>query len=296
MKLTLMIEGSASALATVLASLPDDGSVAVTQPTAVTALPIPAPAAVNPAMPGFVPPMPANPTGGDDESDDESGPMNVAAPALDSEGLPWDERIHAGTKALTDAGAWRKRRGVPKEVIAAVEAELRALGHGAAVPPAPAPVPMPAPMPIPPMPVAAADPVQPMPSPMPMPAMPVAPAPLPAAAPIPAHDPAATAYPAPVAAVAPSPLAAVAPAVEAAVAQQPAPVGLDFQQFMQHLSGQMQKRDAAGAPLIHADYLASITTEMATAFQVQLNAITDIANRPDMIGYAVQLMQRDGRW
>jgi hypothetical protein len=80
----------------------------------------------------------------------------------------------------------------------------------------------------------------------------------------------------------------------------PAAEGIDFHTFMQHLSGQMTKRDAAGAPLIHADYLASITAEISTAFAphgvAPLTAITDIAANPTMVNYAVQLLQRDGRW
>lgn len=264
MKLTLMIEGSASALAAILAALPGDGSVSVA--------PAPAPVAMPTPMP-----MPANPTGGDEDGDDD-GPVNAAAGATDAHGMPWDERIHASTKGTNTDGSWRYRRGVPKEAIAAVEAELRAAGHGAPVAASQAPAPAPVAMP------------------MPMPVM-APPAPLPVAAPMPLPDPAATAYPVPGAVAAPSPLAAVAPAMEAAVAQQPAPVvGLDFAQFMQHLSGQMQKRDAAGAPLVHADYLAGITAEIGSAFQVQLNAITDIATDPNKINYAVQCMQRDGRW
>ncbi len=302
MKLTLMIEGSASALATILASLPEDG-VTVVQSIQPAPAPVAMPTPV-PAAPAAIPPMPTNPTGGDEDGDDD-GPVNAAAPATDKNGMPWDERIHASTKGTNADGSWRYRRGVPKEAIAAVEAELRAAGHGAPVAaaqagaPAPVAMPMPAPvaMPMPAMPLPAADPAQPAPVAMPMPApIPAAPAPLPAAAPIPVPDPAAMAYPAPAAAAASSPLAAAAPAIEAAAAGQPAPVGLDFAQFMQHLSGQMQKRDAAGAPLVHADYLAGITAEIGAAFQVQLNAITDIASDPNKINYAVQLMQRDGRW
>lgn len=44
----------------------------------------------------------------------------------DSHGLPWDERIHASSKALNADGTWRKRRGVTGDVVNAVEAELRA--------------------------------------------------------------------------------------------------------------------------------------------------------------------------
>lgn len=55
-------------------------------------------------------------------------------PVVDSNGLPWDERIHASTKTTTADGAWKKKRGVDDETRAAVEAEL--LG-GEDTPPAP---------------------------------------------------------------------------------------------------------------------------------------------------------------
>lgn len=69
--------------------------------------------------------------------DDE--PTNDTPPATDKNGLPWDERIHAGTKALNADGTWKKRRGVDDATVAAVTAELT----GAA--PAPTPEPTPAP-------------------------------------------------------------------------------------------------------------------------------------------------------
>lgn len=43
----------------------------------------------------------------------------------DSNGLPWDERIHASSKALNADGTWRTKRGVDKALVAQVEAELR---------------------------------------------------------------------------------------------------------------------------------------------------------------------------
>lgn len=66
--------------------------------------------------------------------------VNDTPPATDKNGLPWDERIHAGTKALNGDGTWKKRRGV-----AAVTAELT----GAAPAPTPAPQPDPTPAPTP---------------------------------------------------------------------------------------------------------------------------------------------------
>lgn len=47
---------------------------------------------------------------------------------LDGEGLPWDARIHASSKAkLAKApNGWKKKRGVDAAIVAQVEAELRA--------------------------------------------------------------------------------------------------------------------------------------------------------------------------
>lgn len=75
--------------------------------------------------------------------DDE--PTNDAPPATDKNGLPWDERIHAGTKALNGDGTWKKRRGVDDATVAAVTAELT----GATPEPTPAPQPDPTPAPTP---------------------------------------------------------------------------------------------------------------------------------------------------
>lgn len=46
--------------------------------------------------------------------------------ARDASGLPWDERIHAGTRALNKDGTWRTKRNVDPTLLQAVEAELRA--------------------------------------------------------------------------------------------------------------------------------------------------------------------------
>jgi hypothetical protein len=56
-------------------------------------------------------------------------------PPVDKTGLPWDERIHAGTKDTNGDGSWRKRRGVDDATVAAVTAELRG---DAPLPPEPA--------------------------------------------------------------------------------------------------------------------------------------------------------------
>lgn len=44
----------------------------------------------------------------------------------DKSGLPWDERIHAGSKTTNANGSWKKRKGVQESLVKTVEAELRA--------------------------------------------------------------------------------------------------------------------------------------------------------------------------
>lgn len=94
---------------------------------------------------GVIPetPVPAPVTVTVTNDTDDTETVNDAPPATDKNGLPWDERIHAGTKALNGDGTWKKRRGVDDATVAAVTAELT----GAA--PAPTPEPTPAPQPEP---------------------------------------------------------------------------------------------------------------------------------------------------
>lgn len=69
-----------------------------------------------------IPPVPPN-----------ANAAGIAAPPqanradLDSEGLPWDKRIHASTKTKIASGAWKLARGVEPTVVEAVKAELRGL-------------------------------------------------------------------------------------------------------------------------------------------------------------------------
>jgi len=72
----------------------------------------------------------------------------------DSDGLPWDERIHSSGRVKSSDGRWRQRRGVDKVVLATVTAALR--GEVAAPPPPPPPPP--------PAPVEAAVPLPPAPA------------------------------------------------------------------------------------------------------------------------------------
>lgn len=103
-------------------------------PVAVPTPPAPVPAGTIPIPPGY-----------------------TAPPAVDGNGHMWDARIHSDTKALTEKGAWRRRRGIPDNVYDNVTAELAARANAggqapaaATLPPAaPAPVSLPYPGPVP---------------------------------------------------------------------------------------------------------------------------------------------------
>lgn len=90
-------EASASAPAAAPASIPPP-------PSAASAVPSPPPAAATPAP----------------------------AAAVDAKGLPWDERIHASSRAKIADGSWRMKRGVERALVAEVEAQLRGQSHGSA--------------------------------------------------------------------------------------------------------------------------------------------------------------------
>lgn len=90
-----------------------------------------------------------------------AAPVANGATQLDKAGLPWDERIHAGSKSVTADGLWRKKRGITDELVASVEAQLRSLmslPSPAPVPTLPAPAAVPAPPPANPI-VAVAEPI-----------------------------------------------------------------------------------------------------------------------------------------
>jgi hypothetical protein len=152
-------------------------------PPAPAAEPSPSLFAENPVDPK--PPEP--PVTGADSSTTVAAPASSAPSGVDvdKDGLPWDARIHAGSKAkLAKTEQWKKKRGVDAALVAEVEAELRAAmavpAPAEPVPNAPAAEPAPtvdseaatAPTatPPPPAPAAAA------PSPAPTPATPPPPA------------------------------------------------------------------------------------------------------------------------
>lgn len=196
--------------------------------------------------------------------DDDAGPANAAAPAVDSTGLPWDERIHASSKALNSDGSWRSRRKIDATLIAAVEAELRARSAA----------PVYTPMAPPPGAVGSMSPPMPMPPPVPQYAPPMPPSEPPA--------PPVTFVPPPPIVVPPQPPVPVAP---------PAPPAgpMDFAGFM-NVIGQLL---ATGT--IDAGYLANLTARINAAAQTTFGAITDLDKRPDLLEWVVQIMRQDGK-
>ena len=119
-------------------------------------------------------------------------PTALAAPStpasgveLDKHGLPWDGRIHAGTKRKNADGSWTAKRGIDPATVAQVEAELRqvmgAPGAAPLAPASPAAVPPPPPVASPVAQALAAPIVAPAPAPAPV-------APVPPAPPAPSGD------------------------------------------------------------------------------------------------------------
>jgi hypothetical protein len=104
------------------------------------------------------------------------GLVSSAAPAspgvlLDSQGLPWDGRIHVESKNKNADGTWRKKRSLDAALLAQVEAELRQVMGASGAPLAPVAGAAPA--------MPAAPSVAPAPPPAPVAAPSVAPAPPP---------------------------------------------------------------------------------------------------------------------
>jgi hypothetical protein len=67
-------------------------------------------------------------------------PIHASAVPLDGEGLPWDKRIHASTKTFRQSdNTWKLTKGVDKDLVERVKAELRATMSAGTPPVAPAP-------------------------------------------------------------------------------------------------------------------------------------------------------------
>lgn len=126
-------------------------------PVATAGAPEPASGATERGAPSTDPNVPAEPA----PAAASSGPAPAGTPAapagveLDSDGLPWDSRIHSGSKGkLAKTKQWKKKRGVDPALVEQVEAELKAAMSASPAnpvePSAEAHTPTPAPAPAPP--------------------------------------------------------------------------------------------------------------------------------------------------
>lgn len=71
---------------------------------------------------------------------DSAAVINTApliAANIDGRGVPWDERIHSGGRAINADGSWKKRKGVDPKNVAKIEAQLLAALVDGTAPPAP---------------------------------------------------------------------------------------------------------------------------------------------------------------
>lgn len=71
------------------------------------------------------------------EPDADASGDSPTSDGLDKNGLPWDGRIHSSSKNKNSDGSWRYLRGVDKDLIGIVEAELSQLTSNDAPPPPP---------------------------------------------------------------------------------------------------------------------------------------------------------------
>jgi hypothetical protein len=60
---------------------------------------------------------------GDNSDNDDTASVVNAESTLDSDGMPWDERIHAGSKTVNADGRWKRRKGVDDALYMTVVAE-----------------------------------------------------------------------------------------------------------------------------------------------------------------------------
>lgn len=73
-----------------------------------------------------------------DTATDDDGPAATNAPATDKNGVAWDARYHASSKALNADGTWRARKNMSDEDKAAADAYNKAGNAPAATPSIPA--------------------------------------------------------------------------------------------------------------------------------------------------------------
>ncbi len=101
-------------------------------PAQAFATPAADPVDLDPAQ-AFATPVPTSP------ATPAAGGTIAPSAETDTDGLPWDARIHASTKGKNADGRWKARRNTPADTVAAVTAELRALMGVPTAPLAPAP-------------------------------------------------------------------------------------------------------------------------------------------------------------
>jgi hypothetical protein len=68
----------------------------------------------------------------------DTRPLNAGVD-VDLDGLPWDGRIHASSRAKLANGKWRTKRGTTDAQVAMIQAELRQTWSAPAPPPIPVP-------------------------------------------------------------------------------------------------------------------------------------------------------------
>ena len=81
--------------------------------------------------------------------------VTVTTVELDKNGIPWDERIHAGTKRKNADGTWSLKKGVDKELAAQIIAEYQSAAPATTTVPAAPAAPAKPGVPTPPAPPAA---------------------------------------------------------------------------------------------------------------------------------------------
>lgn len=78
-----------------------------------------------PAPPQTVAPSQALPVAPSAAPSNGPPPIVAIAPTLDKDGLPWDQRIHSGSKAINKDGTWRTKKNLDPATLAVVTAELK---------------------------------------------------------------------------------------------------------------------------------------------------------------------------
>ncbi len=204
-----------------------------------------------------VAPVTEQPSTGNENESDES--VNVSAPAFDSSGLPWDERIHSANKGVNSNGTWRKRRGVDDLTVATVEHELknRSVPNGGTVATIPNSVALGN---------VTGDNSEIVETTVFQPLTPEQ-----------FHQP--------------QPVAPVMQPQPVAPVMQPQPQTVfDFGAFMSALA----QKTSAG--IIDHAYLMNLTVRTGQMIGKQLNAITDVNGNQDAINAAIYIMQTEGKW